>query len=231
MSVTIAFTPQWFHGIDIAFEILIVFISLLIANYGYRIYRFTEEKRYKYFSIMFFLAGMAFIAKILTNFTIYYKVLQTIDYGIITITTTRLYLSDILFAFGFFFYRLFFLSAFFGIFLLYESKYSKRFIIFLAYLMLAATFASHYTFFIFHLNAVVLLLMIFSKTYENYANTGSRAAGIVSACFLVLSISQLVFIFSFINTIAYVFGELIQLVGFILLLYVYMVKGGRDEKG
>jgi len=40
-----------------------------------------------------------------------------------------------------------------------------------------------------------------------------------------------VFIFSFINTIAYVFGELIQLVGFILLLYVYMVKGGRDEKG
>jgi len=223
------FSPRWFYGIDIVFEIFIAMITFLIANYGYRYYRISRDKRYKYFSLAFMLIGFSFISKILTNFSIYYEVLKTLDFGFITITTKTIQVSDVLFSMGFFLFRVLLLSAFLLLLFVYEDVRSKKIKTLLIYYLLLTTFFSQYVFFIFHLNAALLLFMLFINAYENYIKKATKSSSIVALCFLTLTISQIVFIFSAINKLAYVIAEALQLFGFSLLLYDYATVS-RDEK-
>ncbi len=70
--ITLRFSPEWFYGIDSIFEILAVIITFFIGVYSYKLYRFSGNYRYKYLSLSFLAFTLSFLAKIATNFVIYF---------------------------------------------------------------------------------------------------------------------------------------------------------------
>jgi len=75
---------------------------------------------------------------------------------------------------------------------------------------------------VFYLTAVVILSLIVLNYYKNYLNKGTSASLLVMVSFLLILASQVLFVFVFLNTNFYVGGEMLQLLGFLLLLYTYV---------
>ena len=59
------FTPQWFNGFDLVFEAIISIIALFIAAYSWKVYKFSQENKFAYFSVAFVTIALSFIIKIL----------------------------------------------------------------------------------------------------------------------------------------------------------------------
>src|SRR3989339_586586 len=103
--IDIIYSPTWFYGKDIVFDIINVFVLFLIAFFVRKYYKLAENKNYLYLAISFFMVGVSFLFKIMMNFTIYYHILETRDFGIVTFTYHTMRSSDTLFFVGFLIYR------------------------------------------------------------------------------------------------------------------------------
>ncbi len=64
----ILFSPTWFYGLDSVFELVSLFVSFLIFVYALRLYRFSGEKKYKFFSFSFLSITLAYIFKIIFSY-------------------------------------------------------------------------------------------------------------------------------------------------------------------
>ena len=53
------FTPEWFNGWDVVFNIVGLVIALIIAGYSWRVYRIHKENKYAYFSLVFVLVAIS----------------------------------------------------------------------------------------------------------------------------------------------------------------------------
>src|SRR3989344_1514034 len=63
--------PNWFFGADIVIQILGLIISLVIAYYGYKLYKITSRKIDLYFSIAFALLSLDLITYIIAVPTVF----------------------------------------------------------------------------------------------------------------------------------------------------------------
>lgn len=220
------FSPRWFYGVDCIAEVSALIITLLIAFFGYKLYRFSKDPKYKYFFLSFFTLAAAFFFKILTNINVYYEVTKQQLLGSLTLTYTALESSDLLVSVGFIGYRFLFLAGFMGLFyLLYKHRDRKLFLIML-WLILIATWFSLSNYFFFHATAILFLGLLFLY-YFNASKTAVkkklRSFVYMSYTFMFLVLSQLSFIFVFISSHLYVIGEILQLIGFFLLLYNFIM--------
>ncbi len=223
------FSPKWFYGVDIVFEIFSLVIAFLVSRYGYKLYKISNEKKHKYFSVFFFLIGISFIFKIVTNFDIYY-----VDVNSVRILNTMFYyttshISEILFIVGFSVFRFLMLFSFFG--LLYITWKKNRSVFLLGlYFIAVITMFSHNVYYIFHITMVVILSMLFYYYYNNYKKHRKiRETFLIMVSFFVLVLSQLSFAAITLSTIMYVIGEILQLIGYGILLYNYILVT-RNEK-
>jgi hypothetical protein len=98
--IEIVYSPKWFYGKDIAIDIIGIVILFLIAFFSLKYYRLSKNKNYLFLSASFFMISLSYFFKIITNFTIYYQVLQTKRFIFGTITYTAVESSDILFVVG-----------------------------------------------------------------------------------------------------------------------------------
>jgi len=219
---SLVFSPKWFFGIDIIFEIVSIFIALLISFYGYKIYKLSKIKEHKYFSISFFLIVLSFVFKILTNFDIYYSVLKPIQIGSKIVLFNYLYSSGILHLTGLFISRLLMIAAFFVLFLLTERKYPRKDIYLMGYLLFISVIFSVLFYYIFHMTLAVIVFFICLNSYENYKKIRKSSKFIVFLAFLLILVSQLAFSLIFFEIESYVIGETLMLIGFFVLLYNYL---------
>ena len=67
---------QFFYGLDTTFDFLTMLISLFIAVYAYKVFRFVKQKRYLYFAFSFMLIFIGFFARFL--FDVFVKI-EVID--------------------------------------------------------------------------------------------------------------------------------------------------------
>lgn len=227
MGVRFVFSPKWFYGIDCIFELVSVIVLLLLALSTYRLYKFTKNKHHLYFGASFIALALGFIAKILTNVEIYYPEAIINTVGAKTVfTITGIIHSSLIFTAGYFFYRLFLLLGFLGLIFIITHSKELRWIPLTVFLVFVITLFSTFAYYIFHLTAAVLLFYITFYLYKNWRKT-RRKKKIVPLLtflsFLSLFISAVVFIFVIVNSYFYVLAELLQFLGFLLLLIGYII--------
>lgn len=227
-TVELVFSPRWFYGIDSIFEGLSALTALLIAFYSYRVYKFTKKSNYKWFSVSLLLISLAFFAKIFTDIAMYFPTISSITLGTFFLTCTIMKQSNILYILGHLAYRFLLLAGFFGVYWLISKSRERNKIPLLLFFIFATTLLSAYAYPAFSMAMVVLsghIVYYYSLNYKKHKNI--KTALILSS-FILIFLSQILFIFLFLNLGVYVASEVLQLAGYLLLLYSYYLLVKRD---
>ncbi|HLC60182.1 MAG TPA: hypothetical protein VJJ52_02020 [Candidatus Nanoarchaeia archaeon] len=228
--IQVVYTPQWFYSKDLLIDTISAFVLLLIASFGVRYFKLNKNnKNYLYLSGSFSLIALSFLFKILTNFTIYYKIFVTRHLGNYILTYPAIQASNILFFVGFSLYRFLTLLGLYMLYSIYQKKQSKSNIFLIVFFLVVLTYFSELEYFIFHIIAFALLALITLNYYNTYKKNKQLASKFVTASFAIIGVSQIFSIFVFYNSLYYVMAEIIQLVGYLILLITF-IRVLRDAK-
>lgn len=227
-TVEIILSPYWFYGIDNFFDIFAVLTTLFISFYSYQLYKFSKKSNYKWFSISLLLISLAFVAKILTNVIIYYPSVAVTTLGCFSVMYRVMKQSNILFILGLLAHRFLMLVGFFGVYWLVSKSREKNKIPLTLFLLFAATILSAYVYPAFSMAMVIMLSHIVYYYGITYRKNRNRKTALILCSFALLLLSQIVFIFLFLDSSMYVASEILQSAGYLLLLYSYylIVKKG-----
>ncbi|MBD3164556.1 hypothetical protein GF323_05100 [Candidatus Woesearchaeota archaeon] len=230
--IELVYSPKWFYGKDIIIDIVSIFVLSLIAFFSLKYYSLYRKKRnYLTLGISFIIIAASFLFKILTNFTLYFKVFETRQLGFVTLTYQTLRSTNTLFFIGFLLYRILTLL---GLYLLYNiyQKDSRSTIFLVIYLLLISSYFSQSEYFIFHLTALILLILITLYYIRNYRKNKNKTSRLLMSSFAIIAASQIFFIFVRANLILYVVAEIIQLIGYVALLitFIMVLKHAKKKK-
>ena len=227
--VKLVYSPQWFFGKDILIDIVSIFVLLLIAFFSIKYYNIKKNRNYIYLTLSFVILAASFLAKILINFNVYYKVIETQDLGVISAVYQGMKATHSIFITSFVIY---WLSTLFGYYILYSIYQNQSLSNFLfgAYLISVSTYISYPDYRTFHLTLLVILSLITALHLKRYLNNKYLATKLLALSFGIITLSQIFFILIDWNINLYVTGELIQLVGYISLLFTFIMvlKYGRQ---
>jgi hypothetical protein len=229
MFAIVPFT-ELFYGKDLFIDIFSIIVSLLIFSYAMKYYKINkEQKKYKYIISSFALLAISFVFKILTHFTIYYKTVETKQMGVLTITYQTLKSSQILIFWGLFLYRVLSLLALYLLYAGYTRKQTKSSTLLIIYLLLLVGYLSQSVYYVYHLTSFFLLFLITDRLLHAYSKSRHYKTRLLAYSFGTIMLSQALFIFLNINPIFYILAEIIQLCGYLLLLFTF-IKVLRDGK-
>lgn len=224
------YTPGWFNGYDLLFEGIVLIIALLIAGYSWRVYRINKENKYAYFSLAFILVSLSLVFKMFTNGVLYsFPIRETVATVLAPATGAHLRYADLFYRAGFFIQMASMLGAWLLIFLISQKprdRLNKYFelsqIGLFVYLVLLISVVSNFEYMVFYLTSAVLLSLIVLNYYKNYLNTNkNKNAFSVLVAFIFVLFAYLCFVFVSLNSSLYVIGEVLLLLGFLLLLCTY----------
>ena len=219
--------PKWFYGISTVFELISILVSLLIFYYSYRVYKYTSQKEYLYFSSSFLMIAAAFIVKILSSISIYTKELKKITIGFITVTAYSIEPVKWIQHYGFMINRFLILLAFLVLLAMAYKIKDKKIIFLLAYFMFLSSGYSQTSFFVFHTTLTLMLAILTHFYIKNYLKKKKLNAKLVAISFSIIFLSQIPLIFPFIfsrfSNYFYVISETTQLMGYLFLLFTFIM--------
>lgn len=228
--VKLVYSPQWFYGKDILIDIVSIFVLLLIAFFSIRYYNIKKNRNYLYLTLSFIILAASFLAKILINFNVYYKLIETKELGVISAVYQSMKATHSIFITSFVVY---WLSTIFGYYILYSIYQNQSLSNFLfgTYLISVSTYIAYPDYRTFHLTLLVILSLITALHLKRYLKNRHVATKLLALSFGVMALSQLFFISIDWNINFYVIGELIQLIGYTSLLFTFIMvlKYGRQE--
>ncbi len=205
--------PKWFFSLDIGLKILFASITFLVSFFSYKVYKISEHREAKLFSLSFLLISLSYFSWSLLNFLILpsYKTAEEITRLIIERNTYLLLL-------GVFTHMALFLSGLITIvYTQFKIKNGKVYYMMLglALLVLASSFNKVMT---FHILSAFLLTFIIYNYIEEYSKRNNKKTLFVLIAFIFLFLSSIDFIFSLSYYQAYVIGHLFELIAYILIL-------------
>lgn len=217
----IIYAPSWFFGYDSIAEIISMFILFFIGFYSSKLYKLSQQKKYKHFYLSFMVLGVAFFAKSITNWIMYR---EWVEHDIYIGKVIELYF---IYNVGYLIHVLLSLTAYMLLLLLLWDIHDRRLIsLFFIFIVIAAFFA-HQTFISFHVVSLILLCYLTWEFWKNAHNskikTRPKTAYLVFSSFLVITLSQLVFLFMNSTPLLYVAGEIVQLTGYVMLLVTLLI--------
>jgi len=231
--INILFSPRWFFGKDILIDVVSVIVLALISYVTFRYYRINKNKtQHLSFSIATGLLALSFIFKIITNFTLYELEMHTKTFGLLTFTYQTVEASNTLFLIGTLLYRFLTLIGFYILFSTYYKEKNRSIYLIMAYFIFVATYFASQAYYIFHLSALLFLLFIVKKYLDNYRRTRDKPAKLILTSFLIILISNAIFIFVELNHLLYVIAEIVQLLGYVMLLIslITVLRYGKKKK-
>ena len=223
-------TPVWFNGWDIVFEIVGLLVTFLIAAYSWRVYRINRENRFAYFSLAFLLVSLGLFFKVFTSSIIYFTPVRDMAADVLRpVAGKGLSLSLIYYRAAFFFQMVSTLGAWLLMFFISQKPrarlkkyYEVSQIALFAYLLVLISIISNFKYSAFYLTSMVLLALTVLNYYKNYLNTDrNKKALSVMVSFLFIMFSNMAFVFVFVSNKLYVIGEVLMLIGFLVLLHTY----------
>ena len=223
------FTPGWFNGFDLLFDSIGLVVAMLIAAYSWRVYKFNQENRFAYFSLAFLLVSVSLAFKIFTSGVLYYfPVRETVAQVIGSAAGPRLKYSALFYRAGFFFQMASMLGAWLVIFFVSQKSrarltkfYELSQIGLFVYLLLLISVISNFKYEVFYLTCSVLLSLIVLNYYKNYLTTEKKSVFKVMTAFLFILAGNIFSVFVFLQNGSYVIGEVLILIGFLILLQTY----------
>jgi hypothetical protein len=230
--IELIYSPAWFYGKDIIIDIISILVLFSIAFFSIKYYNISKTKKnYLYLAASFAIIALSLICKILTNFTIYYNVLETRQIGFVTFTYQALRSTDTLFFVGFLFYRVLTLLGLYFLYSIYTKQPASN-IFMVVYLLLVGTYFSQSAYYIFHFTALILLIFITNAYWKNYKKNKHYTSRLLLYSFAIITLSHLISVFVKIDLLLYVIAELIQLAGYITLLItlIMVLRYGKETK-
>jgi hypothetical protein len=217
-KMKLVLTPDWFLGKDViieSFSFIVLFVFFLLC---WRYYKLSKKKSLLYLGIGFLLIALAQIATILTKLVLYYDTTFTHQIGQMIVTYQFLKSVDIFYQFGFFFERLLTLLGFYVIYKLsLKKKWTGDSYLVLYFLILTSFFSAGLYYYIFHLTALLLILLIIKNYSQIYRKNKNMNTKILVIAFSLLALSQLIYILAKLSTL-FVIANLIGLASYIILL-------------
>jgi len=212
--------PQWFFGFDIAMELVFAIIAMALAFFTYRIYKVSEDEDVKLFGLAFVLISISYIVWASINLFMLDKLsdgireislnnLMSINY-ILTLVHMGLFIVGII------------TLAYAHL----EIKSAKAYYI-LTGLALIGLVSSSIPWITYQLLAIFLLSTIvyhYAVDHSCYKNKKARA---IFIAFLLLLLSRIDFLFTANSAFAYIFGHILELTAYSLILVglVANIKG------
>jgi len=224
------FTPEWFNGFDLVFESVGLIIALLIAGYSWRVHKLTKENKFAYFSLAFVLVALGLFFKTFTHSILYFTPVRDVTAIVLKpVMGGTLSFSDLFYRAAFFFQMAFMLAGWLLIFFISQKSrgrlnryYEVNQIALFLYLILLISIIANFKYFVFYLTSAVILGMTVLHYYKNYLNNDKNKSTFrVMTAFMLILLSNIAFVFVFVYSKLYVVGEILLLLGFLLLLYTY----------
>ncbi len=229
--LTFVFSPRWFYGKDIIIDVFSIIVLSFVSYLAIKYHRLSKKKQHKLLSIGFALIAISFLFKIATNFTIYYHILETYQLGFFVFTYSKIKVSNILYHLGFFLYRFLMLFGLLAIYSVYiRTKRANLLII--SYFIIILCYFSKNAYFLFHLTSLLFLLAISHSIFKVYTKNRHHSTQFLLISFVVITVSQLVFMFVNISLFLYVVAEIIQLLGYFALAVTLfkVLKDGKKKR-
>lgn len=219
--------PRWFNGIDCAFDIVSILAALSIWFFARRANKLTGNPKLLPLGNAFLLIAISFLIKIVTNTATYLKLNELGP----MIVFSKAIEAQIMFASGYFLYRLLFLVALIWMVCLGLGVEDWRLKLLLVIFAAVGTFFSQYSYVVFHLIALVLLTYIVALAYGRFQESKKARSRTIAASFFLIMISQVMFLFVGLEPAMYVAGETLQLAGFVGMLYNQMTLPRSSRHG
>tara|TARA_Y100000310_G_C20595332_1_gene770213 strand:+ start:211 stop:915 length:705 start_codon:yes stop_codon:yes gene_type:complete len=226
------FTPDWFLNNDVLIGIVSFMVLFLLFLFAVKSYALNKKKSILYLGVGFFLIALGELSTILTKFVLYYDTNVTQQIGKVVMTTQLINTVDIFYSIGFFFQKFLTLS---GLYLIYKIPSEKKLTgesLLILYLLLIIALFSTSMFYVYHLTALAILVLIVRYYYKNYKEKKLVNTKILLIAFLLLALSQAIFLLSAMNNF-YVTAQGIQLVSYITLFVLItkiLLKNGKKKK-
>ena len=203
--------PTWFWGYDIIFSVVSILTTLLIMFLSFKAYKMTKDSKYKFFSLAFLFISLAHLAFSFFNAVIIFHL------------SNRLYNILQSFDIGFFIYLFLTLLAYIILIIIVYKIDDNRIIALLLSLTLLFVLFANQHILKFHIISLVLLAFLALQFYSNFKEKANKNAKLVFISFYLLLTSEVFFLVNlYTNEYLYVVAQLIQLIGYLVLFYMFM---------
>jgi len=218
------YSPPWFYGKDIAIDIISAIVVLLIAVYSFRNFLLDKKnKRHFLLSAAFFMLGASFVVKILTSILTHSEGLVSKQFWMSFFGTQIIQSYTLLSAIGFLLFALLTLFGFYALYALSSKDHLSMNYVIIAYFIVISTYFTRFTHFVLYITAFIFLFALSRRYFISYRENRYKNTLYLCISFSIITLSQLVFIFTSSNPTLYVLAEIIQLIGYLFLLYTFVM--------
>jgi hypothetical protein len=210
------FGPNWFYGLDIGFELIVMLITLLIAFYSLRIYLVARQRVHIYFTLAFLSIALSYLFRAAIDWVAYRSLLGRMPN--LEAAISRFMTLQTLYDTGFFAYIFFAFAGFMILLAVYVGITRYRTVALLLVVVLALAIISKNAFLAFHMILIVMLGYVVYHLFRNYAEKKSTSKFLVLYGFSCLLAAQAFFVLVVYRRIFYIAGHSLQLFGFTMLL-------------
>jgi len=227
------YSPPGFYGKDIAIDVLSAIVVLLIGIFSFRNFSLDRKnKKHFFLGTAFVMLGLSFIVKILTNILTKDVDWLSGEFWMPLFGPDAVRSFTMIPAIGFLLYALLTLFGFYIIYaLLSKDELSMNYVI-IAYFIIITTYFTRFTYFITFITAFIFLLAISRRYFIQYSKNNYKNTLFLGISFSIITLSQFVFTFTSSNPTLYAVAEIIQLIGYLLLLYTFtmVLRNAKKKK-
>jgi hypothetical protein len=215
--------PQWFLNLTGGIQALGIIVSFLISYIGYKAYKLTKERKYRYFFYGFLFLGLSFLANLALNIVL--------RLGYARYFVERRYDPYILPLFlGYYFFLIGVMLAYVSFAVVYADIKDKNRI----WLLYLWTFIiGIYTFrddLLFNVFSAVLISFTVLFSHEKYLQTRNKNTLYAFLAFLALFIFHILILLQQTIPAIIALRNMILLTGLLLLLItLYKIHGGKKK--
>lgn len=206
--VTVHLGPKWFFGIDSGLEAFASLIAFCVTLASYKMWKFTKERKYLYFSTSFLLLTLSFAARAITD-----AIIEGIFFKLPEQHIAYIFLT------GYVLHILLALTAYIILFTV-TFNITQKSVIALIFLILVPSLliSSSYYLSFYGLSAILLAFITYAY-FKNYRKVCKNTACMVFISFVILTIAQVLFLVEIRYKPSYVIAQLTQATGYLALLY------------
>ncbi|MGV8161845.1 MAG: hypothetical protein ACP5N2_00755 [Candidatus Nanoarchaeia archaeon] len=225
--------PQWFSGPDFIIDLISVVILFMIGFFAWKFYSLNKSnKKHLLLFISLVVLGASFIFKILTYLILYSTTFEVEIFDMFGQLIYYLEPNNFYFSISFIIYAVLTLIGFYLLYSIYDSKISSSTSLLMFYFILVISLFSENAYLFTHLTAFLLSILITYALWRNYKKNKLNSTRNLTLSFGILAFSRIFFIMASFYSSMYVLGELIQLIGFIMLLltFISVLKNGKKKR-
>jgi len=196
----------WFAGINLAFIALFAIITGLVSYLAYKVYKLTENKNLKLFSLAFLSIAVGYILSLLFSLNAFFMLKRPFMRRVLFGTATTKF--NIIFTL---------LGLCLLVYMTFKQD-NKTLLALLLSILAVVIFTTLQPLILFHSLAAVVLTFIVIYYYNHFGKKRNKKIALVLIAFILLLLSQILLIFSGRVSLTFLLGRTVELAGYSCIL-------------